>query len=334
MNDFILPPRGQLRSTPRSFVVSQRTVTARRQAPAQYSPMINSTTTVVSTVLRTNLDLQEELEIEHIERQFVVSETLNYGFGRAARRLDVLSRAVAQQQVKTKTSVRTRLRKSIPRVALIGLAVIVLGATGYVGFDTWHTNNQAKTQLGQSAGALAAAGVDDTARQNAEGTDEKKLPSNALKNYMVAPSLPRAIYIDKLHVAARTLPMNVNPNGSIQAPLGIYDAGWYTGSVKPGEIGAMFIDAHASGPTQEGLFGKLHQLAIGDTLQVEKGDGTRLTYRVVHTETVDKDAVDMHAMLLPYGNASRALNMMTCAGTWEESSKTLSQRVLVYTEQI
>jgi LPXTG-site transpeptidase (sortase) family protein len=128
--------------------------------------------------------------------------------------------------------------------------------------------------------------------------------------------------------------MNVNPNGSVQAPLGIYDAGWYTGSVKPGDIGAMFIGAHASGPTQVGLFGKLHTLVVGDTLQVEKGDGARLTYKVVHTEIVDKDDVDMRSMLLPYGNASRALNLMTCAGTWEESAKTLSQRVLVYTEQI
>jgi LPXTG-site transpeptidase (sortase) family protein len=301
--------------------------------------MINSTTTVVTSVLTNNVRLQEELEIEDIERQFVVSEALNYGFGRAARRLDVLTRALAlqQQDASAKSSLFKRFRRSIPRVALISLAVVVLGATGYVGFDTWHTNDQAKAQLGQTTSALAAASTDTTdqsARQTAEGTDEKPLPHNSLKNYVVAASLPRAIYIDKLHVAARTLPMDVNPNGSVQAPLGIYDAGWYTGSVKPGEIGAMFIDGHASGPTQEGLFGKLHLLAVGDTLQVEKGDGTKLTYKVVHTALVDKDAVDMHSMLLPYGNATRALNLMTCAGKWVEKGKTLSQRVLVYTEQI
>ena len=189
-------------------------------------------------------------------------------------------------------------------------------------------------QLGQVVGSLSVAVTDPAARQAAEGSDEKQLPKNSLKDYAVSASLPRALYINKLGIAARTLPMSVNPNGSVQAPLNIYDAGGYTGSVKPGEIGAVFIDAHASGPTEVGLFGKLHELVAGDILQIEKGDSTRISYRVIHTETVDKDSVDMKSMLLPYGRALRGLNLMTCAGTWEDNSKTLSQRVLVYTEQI
>lgn len=336
MNDFISPrlsSRGSIHSTPRSLDVSRRTVPSRRVAPVTHSQVINSTTT---TVVTQTVVESFRPALHSIEQKFVVSESLNYGFGRTARRLDVLSRAIVNQQATQKPSSRfARLfKRNIRRFSLGTFAVIILAATTYVGFDTWQTNNSAKTQIGQTAGAIAAADSNPVARQVAEGTDQTPLPKNSLSDYVVAASLPRALYINKLHIAARTLPMSVNPNGSVQAPLGIYDSGWYTGSVKPGEIGAMFIDGHASGPTQFGLFGKLHDLVIGDTLQVEKGDGTRLTYKVVHTAVVDKDKVDMKSMLLPYGNALRGLNLMTCAGTWVDNGKTLSQRVLVYTEQI
>lgn len=98
----------------------------------------------------------------------------------------------------------------------------------------------------------------------------------------------------------------------------------------------MFIDGHSSGSTREGLFGSLDKLVNGDTMQIEKGDGTKLTYRVVHTETVDLDKVDMKKALLPYGNATRGLNLMTCTGSWIDNGdgRTLDKRVLVYTEQI
>lgn len=337
MNDFILPPRGYIRSTPRSLAVPHRRISARRVAPITYSQVINSTTTTVVTT-QTNFE-QFEPTLNAIEQKFVVSESLSYGFGRTARRLDVLSRAIMNEQATKKPASRMvrMMKQNVKRLSLGAFAIVILAATSYVGFDTWQTNSSAKTQLGQTAGALSAAVANPTnpvAQQAAEGTDEAPLPKNSLSNYVVAASLPRALYINKLHVAARTLPMGVNPDGSVQAPLGIYDSGWYTGSVKPGEIGAMFIDGHASGPTQFGLFGKLHDLVVGDTLQVEKGDGTRLTYKVVHTAVVDKDKVDMKSMLLPYGHALRALNLMTCAGTWVDHGKTLSQRVLVYTEQI
>ena len=67
------------------------------------------------------------------------------------------------------------------------------------------------------------------------------------------------------------MPMPVNGDGSMQAPINIYDAGWYTGGVRPGDKGAAVIDAHASGPTRQGLFAYLDTLKQGDNIIVEKG---------------------------------------------------------------
>ena len=224
-----------------------------------------------------------------------------------------------------------RKRRDMKRFGLIFVAVIFVLVTGYVSIDTIMTNNHVKAE-GVSASAEATAPGASTKDQ--EGQDETKPATAAVGNYTVAASLPRMLTISKLKVAARMMPMSVNTDGSIQAPRNIYDAGWYTGSVKPGEVGAMFIDGHASGATREGLFAYLDTLEEGDTLQVEKGDGTKLTYKVVHKEIAPLDGLDMKKMLLPYGNALRGMNLMTCTGKWVESQKTYDHRVLIWTEQV
>ena len=222
-----------------------------------------------------------------------------------------------------------RKRKDLKRFGLVFVASVFVLVTGYVSIDTWVTNNRVKaeTAQGQVSDATTVSKAD-------EGKDETKPTAAMLGKYAVAPSLPRVLYINKLHIAARIMPMGVNNDGSIQAPGNIYDAGWYNGSVKPGDIGAMFIDGHASGPTREGLFAYLDTLAAGDEIQVEKGDGSRLTYRVVTTETVPLDSLDMKKALLPPNGTLRGLNLMTCTGEWIEGQETYNQRVIVYAEQI
>ncbi len=228
---------------------------------------------------------------------------------------------------------KPKKKRDWKRGALIALAVVLLLATGYVALDTWMFNSNTANQLTGTASAQGASD-DGTPTAAQEGQDETKVTKESVAKYAVAADRPRALHIDKLDLSARILPMSVNKQGSIQAPLNIYDAGWYTGSVKPGEIGAMFIDGHASGPTREGLFAYLDTLKVGDTLQVEKGDGSKLSYKVVHTEVVPLGEVDMKKVLLPYGNVSRAMNLMTCTGKWLPKEYTYDHRVLIYTEQI
>lgn len=224
-----------------------------------------------------------------------------------------------------------RKRFALKRVTLGLIGMVLLLATGYVGVDTLMANNKVKADTQVTAANDSPNAVPDPSQ---EGKDTSPLPVNALANYQVASNLPRAIYIDKVNVAARLLHMNVNADGSVQAPRNIFDAGWYTGSVKPGEPGAMFVDGHSSGSSHMGLFGNLDKLVIGDTVQVEKGDGTRLVYQVVFKETVKLADVDMKKALKPYGGAAKGLNLMTCAGGWTSDNTTMTERTIVYTQQI
>ena len=233
-----------------------------------------------------------------------------------------------QEKTPKKTARKRRNLIRGRRWPLVGLAVVLLLLTGYVAYDTLMTNNRIRSETEQPVQASA------TPTAAAEGTDETEVSTDMLSSYQVAAHLPRALYIDKLSIAARILPMGVNDLGAVQSPINVNDAGWYNGSVEPGETGAMFIDGHASGATRQGLFAYLDTLTVGDEIQVEKGDGERLTYRVLAVETKPLEGFDMKRALLPYGNALRGLNIMTCTGEWIDEKKTYDHRVVVYTEQV
>lgn len=214
----------------------------------------------------------------------------------------------------------------------LGIGVIVIGALAYVGIEQWVLNSKA-TQLTDPNTTLvtsAMSGSDDA--KGDSPTNQTTQPS--LDDYKVAANMPRALYIAKLGIAARIMPMGTTAGDSIQAPINIHDAGWYNKSALPGETGALFIDGHASGSTRMGLFAYIDTLKVGDSVEVEKGDGTRLAYIVKKVESVPKDTVDMSSVLSPYEVGTKGLNLMTCTGTWIPSEKTYDHRVVVYTEQV
>ena len=217
------------------------------------------------------------------------------------------------------------------RIAYQTVVMVLLAVSLYAAIDTWVLNKEIKQE--QQKAVAAAQSDDSSARQEAEGKDETPISALDIKNYKVTADLPRVIRINKINVEARVLQMGVNKDGSMQSPINAYDAGWYTGSVRPGQLGAAAIVGHASGPTREGLFAYLDKLKAGDIVEIERGDGTKLTYSVVKTETVALKNVDMNKFLRPVDGEAEGLNLMTCAGNWVESSKTRDQRVIVYTKR-
>lgn len=170
----------------------------------------------------------------------------------------------------------------------------------------------------------------ESTTQTTEASQETPIAADEIDNYQVEPNLPRVLFIDKLSIKARILPMGLNEDNTIQAPVNINDSGWYNGSAQPGQPGAMLIDAHSSGRTRQGLFAYLDTLVVGDEIKIERGDGAEFVYSVAYIETVPLSEVDMKKALAPYGEASEGVNLITCTGEWIESDKTYDHRVIVY----
>ncbi len=222
----------------------------------------------------------------------------------------------------------SRQRKTPPvtRWGLVLTAIVVVAIVGYVAFDAWTTNNKVANVPND------VQSQDSTTQSKSD--EASKTSDDLLAQYKVAADAPRILSIDTINVKARVLPMSINASDSIQAPANSNDAGWYTGSAKPDESGAIFIDGHASGATRMGLFAYLDTLKEGDKVSLEKGDGGILKYKVVHVDIIPLGEIDMKKVLLPYNGVTKGLNLMTCTGAWVPDGKTYDHRVVVYTEQV
>lgn len=242
----------------------------------------------------------------------------------SAPKTDISKNKEKIKKKKPKKNVAVRKRD----ILLGSLVAIILLGTAYVSVDTWITNRQLARQTYVGASRQSDSLEE---REATEGEDESEVSSDSIAKYVVAENLPRVLSIDKIGVKARILQMGVNPNGNMQAPINIFDSGWYTGSSKPGEKGAAVIDAHASGATRQGLFAYLNTLSNGDIIKIERGDGKVLKYKVVDKETREIDKVDMKKLMTVSGGADEGLNLITCDGKWSQKKGTFDKRTIVYT---
>jgi sortase (surface protein transpeptidase) len=212
---------------------------------------------------------------------------------------------------------------------LFGLALLLFAGGGFVSLQTLHTNHAASAQV-----SALSQKADNQGGQNDALPSTTKPSSAAVKNYVVAPDLPRYIKIPKLSVNARVLQVGVTSSGALGTPNNVYDAAWYTGSSKPGQPGAMLIDGHVSSWTTRGVFYGLKRLVAGDKIQIQRGDGQVFNYQVVKSQMFADDNVDMQAAVRPVTAGKQGLNLISCIGKVKKGTNEFDHRIIVFAEQV
>ncbi len=227
------------------------------------------------------------------------------------------------------TARKIRNAFNIRSLTTVAAVMVVLGGLG-VGLHGLRVNKEVAAKTTELAAASQS-----TAHS---GTDAPDIPAETsspdVSKYTVAADLPRTITIDKIGVKARVVRLGIKANNQLATPANIFDAGWYSESSKPGEAGAMVIDGHVSGPTKTGVFYKLHMLAAGDQMKIDRGDGKTYTYKVVKKASYAADKVDMAAVLTPVTPGKPGLNLITCSGEIDRTNNHYKDRTVVFAEQI
>lgn len=193
--------------------------------------------------------------------------------------------------------------------------------------------------------AVATSEPAGESTRSAEATAPSTTPSttpSAAPSASAEPSEPAApvaapvsVSIPAIGVESDLLTLGLRDDGSLQVPEGpdFDTAAWFDGSPRPGEIGPAVIEGHVSSKARgPSVFFDLATLAVGDTVDVTRDDGSVVTFEVYELQQFPKDAFPTQQV---YGNTDGPeLRLITCGGTIAESSGRFSDNIIVFAREV
>jgi sortase (surface protein transpeptidase) len=136
--------------------------------------------------------------------------------------------------------------------------------------------------------------------------------------------------IPKIGVDAPVEQVGVDRDGNMGTPTDPWNTAWYAPGVRPGQPGNAAIDGHVDyhniGPV---VFWNLRQLAAGDVVLVVTDRQQTLRFVVREVATYTPDDAPLARIFGPA--ATPNLNLITCAGDFDPTTRTYDRRQVVYT---
>lgn len=147
--------------------------------------------------------------------------------------------------------------------------------------------------------------------------------------------MPVRLDIPAIGVHSTLLRLGLNPDHTVQVPPLARDsrAGWYRYSPTPGQLGPAVILGHVdSARYGPGVFYRLGTLRRGEVVDVTRADGRVARFRVDRVAQFPKAQFPTAQV---YGNVDHAaLRLVTCGGTFDRSSGSYEDNIVVFAELI
>ena len=144
--------------------------------------------------------------------------------------------------------------------------------------------------------------------------------------------LPVRLKIPGINVDSAVESVGLTPQRTMEMPKDPNNVAWFNLGTRPGEIGSSVITGHY-GIWKNGkgsVFDNLHKLRVGDKLYIEDDTGTIISFVVLESRSFDPKADASTVFSSDDGKAH--LNLITCEGAWNESKKSYSERLVVFTD--
>ncbi|MER7112127.1 class F sortase [Streptomyces sp. NPDC000229] len=143
---------------------------------------------------------------------------------------------------------------------------------------------------------------------------------------VLPPSEPVRITAKRIGLAASVEAVGIAKDGTVAMPTSADHAGWYTGSVTPGERGNAILAAHLDSTTGPAAFYSLGALREGDRITVRRRDGTDAVFTVTAMNVYDKSAFPSQAVYGPTPHPQ--LTLITCAD-WDPEARTYRANLVI-----
>ena len=143
---------------------------------------------------------------------------------------------------------------------------------------------------------------------------------------------PVRVLIPSIGVDSSLERLRRDARGVLAAPAFADEAGWWSGGVVPGQVGAAVIVGHLDTIQGDAVFVDLRRLRPGDRIEVRMSDGSTVRYLVDRSHVVDKALFPSKDV---YGaTPDPQLRLITCSEPFDPVAKTYTDNLVVYaTEQ-
>lgn len=148
-----------------------------------------------------------------------------------------------------------------------------------------------------------------------------------------SPGLPIRLKIPKIKVDAAIESVGLTSKGEVDIPKGPINAAWFNLGPRPGDNGSAVITGHY-GVWKGGkatVFNNLHKLRKGDKLYIQDSKGSIVTFvvRELRTYGANETVPDIFAS----SDGKAHLNLITCQGAWNKTTKGYPKRLVVFTDK-
>lgn len=146
-------------------------------------------------------------------------------------------------------------------------------------------------------------------------------------------SIPIRLKIPRIKVNAIIESVGLTADGSVGIPKKPANVAWYNLSPRPGESGSSVITGHYGRwkNGQGSVFDHLNLLKRGDKIYTVNGKGEEVTFIVRDIKKYDPKA---QAFDVFSANDDKAhLNLITCQGAWNKTSKSFPDRLVIFADK-
>jgi sortase (surface protein transpeptidase) len=143
---------------------------------------------------------------------------------------------------------------------------------------------------------------------------------------------PVRLIIPSIGVRTGLVHLGLTSSGALQVPATTAVAGWYTGSARPGAIGAAVIAGHIDSVSGPGVFFRLRLLRPGERVYVRRADGSLAVFEVTAVRSYLKTRFPTAAVYGPVADAE--LRLITCGGTFDYATGHYLSNVIVYADLV
>jgi len=146
------------------------------------------------------------------------------------------------------------------------------------------------------------------------------------------PNLPVHLKIPSINIDANVEYVGFTLSGIMDVPKGFANVAWFNLGPRPGEVGSSVIDGHSGYKNNKpAVFDNLYKLQKGDEIYIENSNGTIITFVVSGIKSYDSES-DASSVFASNDGKSH-LNLITCAGSWNEILQSHSKRLVVFTDK-